>query len=122
MTVLLVVLAALPLAACSGGTARNPFMGQEEASGSVLRISAQNNYFSRVSLYAVATGRRVRLGTVGTLSEEQFSISWTSQAELQIRIETTDGYGYLTSAILASPGDTVYLVVESDLRFSRLRL
>jgi hypothetical protein len=122
MTALFVVLAAPALAACSAGTARNPFMDQEEVgSRSALRISAESRYFSRVTLYAISTGRRIRIGSVSGLSEEQFSVSWPSQTDLQVLIETQDGYSFLTSAIVATPGETVYLVIESQLRYSRLR-
>jgi len=122
-TASLVALTALALTACSAGTAasRDPFGGPAAARASELVIVTENRFISEVTLFAVSSGRRVRMGYVGGMNDKTFSIPWASQANLQVEIQPLDGSRYLTPAIIANPGEEVLLVVESQLRYSRLR-
>lgn len=118
------VLAAPALSGCSTGSATsgNPFGGPgAQGSRSELQIVAGSRYFSEVTLFAVSSGRRIRMGTLSGMSDGSFSVSWPSQANLQVEIQTLDGSRYVTPAVFAGPGDTVELLVESQLRYSRLR-
>ena len=118
-----IALGALALAACSGGTpVRDPFAPPGTVSNtSEIQIVAENRYFSQVSLYAVTNGRRMRMGSMGGSGTQTFSLTWGAQADLQVEIDSADGFQYVTPAILANPGDVVHLVVESQLNYSRLR-
>ena len=119
----LVALFAFSVAGCSGGgttTAGDPFGGPGARSASQIVIETTNRYLSEVTLHAVSAGRRVRLGSLGGMNDRSFTVSWPTQASLQIEIQTLDGSRYLTRSIAVSPGDAVQLMVESQLRYSRL--
>lgn len=113
------ILSGCSSAATSAGG--DPFGGAGGQQGSELRIVVENRYLSEVTLFARSSGRRIRMGTVGGLSAGDFSVQWPGPSNLQVEIQSLDGSRYLTPGVYAGPGDAVQLVVESQLRYSRLR-
>lgn len=111
-------------AACSGGRTRgDPFTRAAQGGGAEsLAIEVINRSYSEVTIYALGTVGRNRLGLVPSTTTRRYSIDWRGGAqELRAEIDVVGGAQYTTPPITAYAGDRITLVVERQLRNSYLR-
>lgn len=107
------------LAGCSSATSgSNPFA---EAPTDEIRLRVENRNFDQVTIYAVTPTRRIRLGTVVGSGRESFVLEWDTSRPLAADIDVVGGPTFRTPSIQVRSGRTVDLIIETDLRNSRLR-
>jgi hypothetical protein len=109
----LVVLAA---ACAAGSNVQNPFDGSvEQAQADRLRIQVQNLNFNDVTVFAVSSGQRVRLGTVTGKTDGSYTISWNYANPIQFEVDMIGGNGCATPPIAVDRGARVWLQVPGEL-------
>ncbi|MCY4574483.1 MAG: hypothetical protein OXF01_17005 [Gemmatimonadetes bacterium] len=99
-------------------TAPNPF--EEGVEERVITIEVENHNFNDATLRAVARAER-RLGVVTGNGRQTFTIPWSNVDDLQIRIDILAGDRFLTNRVSVSPGESVFLTIQSPLYRSLLR-
>lgn len=96
----------------------DPFVRTPVAEQSV-RLHVQNRNFSDARLYALALGKRTRLGVVGGKRDAVFSIPWPHAEPMRIEIDLLAGPKCTTRAIEVDPGDTLDLQIQPVLYDTR---
>ncbi len=98
---------------CAGTTSStgDPF-GTE---ASTVTIEVDNHNFQDATLHAIAPGLRRRLGTVTGKGQGRFTLRWDFSQPLQIEIDLLAAGRCVTRALQVDPGETVQLIVESNL-------
>lgn len=112
------ILALIP--GCSSSEAQNPFEGGGTTAARSIRINVRNQNFNEATLRSVARTER-RLGTVPGNGEQSFTMTWPAVNDLRIQIDILAGDRFTTNRISASPGETVFLVIENPIYRSLLR-
>ncbi len=98
---------------CTASRGADPFISQAEAR---INIEVINHNFQDVTLHAVWTGGRVRLGTVSGTRTANFMLPWNGSQELQIEIDLLAGSECVTRPIWADPGDIILVEIEMRMR------
>jgi hypothetical protein len=92
----------------------------------VVTISVSNNNPLDITVYAVNSGMRVRLGTVSTASTQRFTLSLhqiSPTGELQLLADPVGSRRTMTSeAIHVFAGQAVEWILQVDLRQSSLTI
>ena len=113
-----VLVGALLVGGCSlvgGMFGGEPDPDAEPAPKPVLTLHVQNQNFYDATIYAVArSGERQRLGVVTGNNEGTFTFRWL-QDEIRVLIQLLAGGAKMTDPILVSPGDSLELIIQSDL-------
>ena len=112
---LAVVLAGASLG-CGAARTESPF-----GSGAAERLDIEvlNHSFLDATLYAVWSGRRIRLGTVVGTRSARFRLPWDGTELLQIEIDQLAGSSCITEQIMAVPGEVILIEIPSHLRVGR---
>jgi len=106
----LVLLAFLVGCGLRGGPAGDPFRDQER--NGMITLEIRNDNFNDARIHALWNGERHRLGTVTGISERSFDIDFR-MGDLRVHVDFLAAGEFTTERILASPGDTVRLVIPS---------
>ena len=107
-----------------GGCARsaairpNPFEG--ESGGGSIRVAVENRNFNQATLEALGPVQR-RIGIVGGLARQNFTLPWPTDGDLRIRIDLLAGDRYTTNPVALRGGDTAYLTIGNPVQRSFLR-
>ena len=96
---------------------RSPFIAQEDAR---INIEVINHGFQDVTLHAIWSGQRVRLGRVSGTRTANFMLPWDWTVGLRIHIDELAGRECTTREIWANPGDIILLEIQSGLRYCGL--
>jgi len=103
-----------------GGSAPNPFDGGlRQAREDRLRIEVRNLNFNDITVYAVTTGRRVRLGTVTGKTDGNFRLEWNYAEAIGFQVDVIGGRGCNTDRILVDRGARVWVQVPDQLGSAR---
>ena len=102
---------------CGGGRGRGPFIAQQDAR---INIEVINHGFEDITLHALWSGHRRRLGRVSGTRTANFMIPWDWSVELRIQIDVLAGGECVTRPIWADPGDHILLEVQQNLRYCGL--
>ena len=104
----------LAAAGCaSTGTASSPFSDAAPADDQI-RIEVRNLNWNEARLYAVSTGRRIRLGTVGGNQDAVYTLDWDFSLPLALEIQLVAGASCTTRQMQVDPGDLLELQIQSD--------
>ena len=101
---------------CAGSRSA-PFTSQADAR---INIEVINHGFEDITLHALWSGKRVRLGRVSGTMTGNFMLPWDWTEELRIRIDVLAGGECTTRGIWTDPGDHILLEVQSYLRYCGL--
>ena len=112
IAVLCLVLTAAGLG-CTMSRGADPFISQAEAR---INIEVINHNFQDVTLHAVWTGGRVRLGTVSGTRTANFMLPWNGSQELRFEIDLLASSECVTRPIWADPGDIILVEIEMRMR------
>ena len=115
-----IALLSVVLTGAGFGCARSrpaPFTSQAEAR---INIEVINHGFDDITLHALWSGKRVRLGRVSGTRTGNFMLPWDWTEELRIRIDVLAGGECTTRGIWTDPGDHILLEVQSYLRYCGL--
>ena len=99
-------------AACAS-TGANPFEG-----GVALRtvqVEVDNQNFSDATVYVLTNSGRQRLGVVQGKTKRTFVARLGSVGDVRLRVRLLAGASFTTRAMLATPGETLLLIVPSSL-------
>jgi hypothetical protein len=110
-----VLLTGLIIAACAGGNVEKG--AQPAPSEESIRVNVRNDAFQDATIYLLQTGAaRRRLGTVGSLSNETFTLPrylTTGVTELRFVVDYIGRRnGAVSETILATPGDEIQLTIR----------
>ena len=98
-----------------GGNAPNPFDGNvRQASEDRLRIQVQNLNFNDVTVFAISSGQRVRLGNVTGKTDRDFRLRWNYSDPISFRIDVVGGDVCATQPILVEPGARVWVQIPNQ--------
>ena len=120
-TLVLVTVAATSACGALANNTPNPFDGAARSGEDRLRIQIQNMNFNDVTVYAVSSGQRVRLGTVTGKTDESFQIDWNFANPISFQVDVIGGRGCDTSAIPVDPGARVWVQIPSEMGISGCR-
>lgn len=99
----------------------NPFQGGGGPGSGSIQIDVENLNFNDATLYAISSGSRHRMGTIGGKSQGRFEVPWEHQRELRVRIDLLAGSDFTTRPVSVSPGERIQLMIHADVRRSTLR-
>jgi len=117
----LVILAGASACGTLGNSTPNPFDGAARSGENRLRIQIQNMNFNDVTVYALASGQRIRLGNVTGKTDENFQIDWNFANPISFQVDVIGGRGCDTSAIPVDPGARVWVQIPSEVGISACR-
>ncbi len=105
--VLVVLLAALTAASCTGtpGRPTDPFTTGPRAGAGRIQVQVQNLNFNDASVYAIRRGQRIRLGTVTGKSDKNFTMDWNSAVPLRFEVQIIGGQDCRIRELMLAPGD-----------------
>ncbi len=109
------------MAGCAPSRSSVPPLTSSGESGQAITLRVENMGFNDVTLYAITTGSRDRIGRVGGRGRETFRIPFSVPRDFRVRIDVLAGGNYTTPGIPVTPGDIVELTVEEPLNRSYLR-
>lgn len=93
-----------------GPTASTRSNGAEDP----IRIEVQNLNFNDVTIWAVRTGQRVRLGRVTGKTDESFRIDWNVAIPISFVIDVVGGRSCTTGQVGVEPNARVWLTVPGS--------
>ena len=99
---------------CGGSRPQSPFTSQADAR---INIEVINHGFDDITVHALWSGKRVRLGRVSGTRTANFMLPWDGADVLRIRIDVLAGGECTTRGIWTDPGDIILLEVQSYLRY-----
>ncbi len=117
-TVLLTAIVVLFLGACrtgrnlTKGEAGSPFPAG--AGADEVTVHVTNLAFSDVTLYAVTTGTRERLGVITGKREDTFTFSLDYATEIYLELDFLAGRKCFTERLPVDPGDAFDLVIQQE--------
>lgn len=119
----LVLVSLLGATACGlSNNARNPFDGSlQQEQEDRLRIQVQNMNFNDVTVFAVSSGQRVRVGSVTGKTDQDFRLGWNFADPISFEIDVVGGRGCQTSPILVDPGARVWVQIPNEVGMSGCR-
>jgi len=98
------------------GRGNNAFDAANDPSQSrQITINVTNSSYAEATLHVFRGGERFRLGIVGALDDETFTMDWTQPLDMQVRIRLLAGPSCLTRPIPVDPGDIIELSIDNDL-------
>ena len=115
-----IALLGLVLSGAAFGCSRSrtaPFTSQADAR---INIEVINYGFDDITLHALWSGKRVRLGRVSGTQTGNFMLPWDWTDQLRIRIDVLAGGECTTRGIWTDPGDHILLEIQSHLRYCGL--
>lgn len=102
--------------ACGAGSVRNPFDGSlAQAREDRLRVQIQNLNFSDITVYAVSTGQRVRVGNITGKSDGSFRLTWNYANPIHFEISVVGGRDCATQPLPVEPGARVWVQVPNEI-------
>lgn len=104
--------AALLVTGCATGASDNPFGG---GGPDQIRIRVINNNQRNVTVYALASATRRRLGRVTSNTAETFSMRWPETQELRLELDFLAGPRCYSTSALVSPGEELEVLVRRTL-------
>lgn len=119
----LALVALVGVSGCGLGTnVRNPFDGSlEQAQEDRLRIQVQNMNFNDITVYAVSSGQRVRLGSVTGKTDQSFRLDWNYAEPITFEVDVLGGQGCRTIPLSVDPGARVWLQIPTEVGVSECR-
>jgi len=115
------LLLALTLSGCAGGGAGspNPF-DQSSIRGSSpsedpIQIDVQNSNFNDVTIWAIRSGQRIRLGRVTGKTDQRFRIAWNPALPIYFSIDVVSGRGCTTNSLPVEPNARVWLMIPANI-------
>ncbi|HEX7052214.1 MAG TPA: hypothetical protein VF188_18540 [Longimicrobiales bacterium] len=117
MTIL--ALALLPIAGC-GATRGGSDAGAQPAPARGVPVAVSNYNWLDVDIYALRSGIRHRLGTVGTGQTVLLTVppGLVDAGQVRLLVDPIGGRPFLTDPILVAPGQQIELRVENHLPLS----
>ncbi|MEX2466267.1 MAG: hypothetical protein WD995_05120 [Gemmatimonadota bacterium] len=118
------VLASLLVASSCGlsSNARNPFDGSlQQQEEDRLRISVQNMNFNDITVYAISSGQRVRVGSVTGKTDGTFRLPWNYANPISFEINVIGGRGCDTPPISVDPGARIWVQVPNQVGMGQCR-
>ena len=103
------------LAGCFGRGSNDFETAASLSSAGQITIHVTNSSYAEATLHVFRGGERSRLGIVGALDEETFTVDWTQPLEMQLRIRLLAGGTCLTRPLPVEPGDVIDLKIENNL-------
>lgn len=79
-----------------------------------IRVEVQNLNFNDVTVWAVRSGQRVRLGRVTGKTDEQFRIGWNVAVPIYFEVDVTGGRSCRTGQVGVEPNAVVWLTVPGS--------
>lgn len=112
----LAVVALVAATGCGAGSnVRNPFDGSAaRESESRLRVQIQNMNFNDITVFAVSSGQRVRLGSVTGKTDRDFRLAWNYANPISFEIDVVGGRGCGTQPLAVDPGARVWVQVPNQ--------
>jgi len=102
--------------------ARNPFDGSlQQEQEDRLRIQIQNMNFNDVTIFAVSTGQRIRLGSVTGKTDRDFRLQWNYADPISFQINVVGGRGCDTQPIQVDRGARIWVQIPSEVGMSGCR-
>ena len=119
----LVLTSVLVASACGLSTnARNPFDGSlAQAQEDRLRIQVQNMNFNDVTVFAVSSGQRVRVGSVTGKTDGNFRLTWNYADHISFQISVVGGRNCNTAPIAVDPGARVWVQIPIEIGAGQCR-
>ncbi len=115
------LLLALVLSGCGGFAAQSswdPFASRQDRQ---IGIRVENPTQRDVSVTAVAPGRRIELGMVGSRSSQQYRIPWSQTQDIRFQLDPIGGRRHITPPTTVSPGDRIEVWLQDPLERSVVR-
>jgi outer membrane biogenesis lipoprotein LolB len=106
-----VILLAAVLAVSACGAQREEGEDLTPDAEARLTVRVRNYDFNQLTVYAIGSVQRERLGTVQSNSEETFRFRW-SQPQIRIEISLLAAGSTMTDVMPVSPGDVLDLEVQ----------
>jgi len=111
---------AVALSGCGGGGGgHNPFDPSSIPNASPaeepIQIDVQNSNFNDVTIWAMRSGQRIRLGRVTGKTDEQFRIAWNPAVPIHFTIDVVGGRGCRSNSLSVEPNARVWLVIPSNI-------
>lgn len=121
MTRLSLLAFALTLSGCGGGNAgtRNPFdpnaVPASSSAEAPIQIDVQNSNFNDVTIWAIRSGQRIRLGRVTGKTDQQFRIGWNPALPIYFTIDEVGGRGCRTNMLSVEPNARVWIMIPTNI-------
>ena len=111
---------AVVLSACGGGGAgHNPFdpssIPGSSAGDEPIQVDVQNSNFNDVTIWAIRSGQRIRLGRVTGKTDEQFRIAWNPAVPIYFTIDVVGGRGCRSNSLSVERNARVWLVIPANI-------
>ena len=121
MTRLSLLAFALILSGCGGGNAgtRNPFdpnaIPGSSSAEEPIQIDVQNSNFNDVTIWAIRSGQRIRLGRVTGKTDQRFRIGWNPALPIYFTIDEVGGRGCRTNMLSVEPNARVWIMIPTNI-------
>ena len=123
MSRLLLLALAVTLAGCggggAGGGARNPFdpnaIPNSSSAEDPIQIDVQNSNFNDVTIWAIRSGQRVRLGRVTGKTDQRFRIAWNPAVPIYFAIDEVGGRGCRTNQLSVERNARVWIMIPANI-------
>jgi len=112
---------AAALAGCGGGATggHNPFdpnsIRGSSAAEDPIQIDVQNSNFNDVTIWAIRSGQRVRLGRVTGKTDQRFRIAWNAAVPIYFAIDEVGGRGCRTNSLSVEPNARVWIMIPANI-------
>lgn len=107
------LLALLALPACATAGSDTVFSGGGDGP---IQVEVQNRNFLDATVLVFRDGTRIRLGIVNGKTDRTFSVDWSPNLLMVIRVDFLAGDACQTRPILMQPGQRYVLSLRSDIR------
>jgi hypothetical protein len=116
----LALLAGTGLVACGGSAPRDGDAGQPGADEPFATVIIDNDATRIVTVFAIRSGTRMRLGTVAGVSRKEFPLRRSmvdASGEVQLMVDPLGSpERYYSDSIVVDPGDVIQLRVSALIR------
>ena len=108
--------------ACGAGRTRNPFdPSSAEGTEDRIRVTVQNLNFNDVTVWAMRSSQRIRVGRVTGKTDRNFTIEWNVALPISFQVDVVAGRSCGTGLVQVDPNSRVRVTVPSSVGLSPCR-
>ena len=105
-----------------GGRAGNPFdPSPPEGTADRIRVEVQNLNFNDVTVWAMRSSQRIRVGRVTGKTDQTFTIEWNVAVPISFRVDVVAGRSCETERVPVDANSRVWVTIPSSLGLSPCR-
>ena len=80
-----------------------------------IQIDVQNSNFNDVTIWAIRSGQRVRLGRVTGKTDQRFRIAWNPAIPIYFTVDEVGGRGCRTNSLSVESNARVWIMIPANI-------